>query len=154
MNRLFEIALTTVNAKDSLLLIDEIDSGLHHAIQADVWRMIFELARRLNIQVFAPLWAFVGLNIGQILKIGPISTYRSWSASHFDIPKTIYALFSTVDSCIFLHIEKPTPLLPRRAVFATAHSWDYVEAFQAAASQNKENDKTLNGKTRKRPTPP
>ena len=55
MNRLFEIALTTVNAKDSLLLIDEIDSGLHHAIQADVWRMIFELARRLNIQVFAAL---------------------------------------------------------------------------------------------------
>jgi len=53
INRLFEIALALVNAKDGLLLIDEIENGLHYSVQPDVWRMIFEMSRRLNVQVFA-----------------------------------------------------------------------------------------------------
>lgn len=53
MNRLFGIALALVNAKDGMLLIDEIESGLHYSVQPDVWRLVFEVARRLNIQVFA-----------------------------------------------------------------------------------------------------
>ncbi len=43
----------SVNAKDGMLLIDEVDSGLHYSVQANVWRLIFEVARRLNVQVFA-----------------------------------------------------------------------------------------------------
>ena len=35
------------------LLIDEFETGLHHGIQADLWRMIFLLANQLNVQVFA-----------------------------------------------------------------------------------------------------
>lgn len=53
MNRLFGIALALVNAKDGLLLIDEIDSGLHYSVQPDLWRIVFAMAERLNIQVFA-----------------------------------------------------------------------------------------------------
>lgn len=53
MNRLFGIALALVNAKDGMLLIDEIDSGLHYSVQPDLWRMVFAVAERLNIQVFA-----------------------------------------------------------------------------------------------------
>jgi predicted ATPase len=53
MNRLFGIALALVNAKEGLLLIDEIDSGLHYSVQADLWRLVFAVAERLNIQVFA-----------------------------------------------------------------------------------------------------
>lgn len=53
MNRLFGIALALVNAKDGILLIDEVESGLHYSVQPDVWRLIFETARRLNVQVFA-----------------------------------------------------------------------------------------------------
>lgn len=53
MNRLFGIALALVNAKDGLVLIDEIESGLHYSVQPAVWRLIFEVARRLNVQVFA-----------------------------------------------------------------------------------------------------
>lgn len=52
MVRLFGIALALVNARDGMLLIDEIENGLHYSIQPDVWRIIFEIAQQLNIQVF------------------------------------------------------------------------------------------------------
>jgi ABC-type cobalamin/Fe3+-siderophores transport system ATPase subunit len=53
MQRLLGIALALVNAKDGLLLIDEIENGLHYSTQPDLWRLIFLLARELNVQVFA-----------------------------------------------------------------------------------------------------
>lgn len=52
-NRLFGILLALVNARNGLLLIDEVDSGLHCTVHADLWRLIFEVAERLNVQVFA-----------------------------------------------------------------------------------------------------
>ena len=53
LNRLFDIILFLVNAKDGLLLIDEFENGMHHTVQVDAWRAIFKLARRLDIQVVA-----------------------------------------------------------------------------------------------------
>ncbi|MCR4317920.1 MAG: AAA family ATPase [Planctomycetes bacterium] len=53
LNRLFGIALSLVNAKGGFLLIDEFENGLHYSVQYDIWRMIFETAKRLNVQVFA-----------------------------------------------------------------------------------------------------
>lgn len=53
MKRLFSIALGLTSAQDGMLLLDEIENGLHYSIQPDVWRFIFAAARRLNVQVFA-----------------------------------------------------------------------------------------------------
>ena len=53
VTRLFSIVLSLVNAQDGLLLIDEIENGMHHTVQLDLWRVIFRLARRLHVQVFA-----------------------------------------------------------------------------------------------------
>ncbi|RRR66072.1 MAG: hypothetical protein EI684_21275 [Candidatus Viridilinea halotolerans] len=53
MSRLFALALALVNAQDGVLLVDEIESGLHYSIQAEMWRFIIQLATTLNIQVFA-----------------------------------------------------------------------------------------------------
>ncbi len=53
LNRLFGIILSLVTAKGGLLLIDEIENGIHHSIQSDVWRTIFRLSKLLHIQVFA-----------------------------------------------------------------------------------------------------
>jgi len=53
MNRLFVVALGLVNAQNGILLIDEVESGLHYSAQADLWRLVLQLARELNIQVFA-----------------------------------------------------------------------------------------------------
>ncbi|NJM41495.1 MAG: AAA family ATPase [Anaerolineae bacterium] len=53
MNRILGLAMALVNAKDTVLIVDEIDTGLHYSILAKVWKLIFETARRLNVQVFA-----------------------------------------------------------------------------------------------------
>jgi hypothetical protein len=53
MNRLFGIALALVNAKDGMLLVDEVESGLHYSALPDMWQLIFRIASRLNVQVFA-----------------------------------------------------------------------------------------------------
>lgn len=53
MQRVLNIALALVNAKNGIVLIDEVENGIHHGVQLELWQMIFELAHRLNIQVFA-----------------------------------------------------------------------------------------------------
>ncbi len=53
MNRLFGIVLSLLNVNDGILLIDEFENGMHFTVQVDAWRMIFQLARELNIQVIS-----------------------------------------------------------------------------------------------------
>ena len=53
MQRTFGIALALVNARNGLLLVDEFENGLYYSVQPDLWRLIFQVARRLNVQVFA-----------------------------------------------------------------------------------------------------
>ena len=53
MNRMLGSALALVNAKDGMLLIDEVDTGLHYSVLPEMWKLIFEVAHRLNVQVFA-----------------------------------------------------------------------------------------------------
>ncbi len=53
MQRTFGIVLALVNARDGILLIDEFENGIHYTAQPDLWRLIFQVARRLNVQVFA-----------------------------------------------------------------------------------------------------
>ncbi|MDB9518523.1 AAA family ATPase [Roseofilum reptotaenium CS-1145] len=53
VNHLFEILLCLVNSKNGFLLIDELENGLHWTVQPKVWEIIFQLAERLNVQVFA-----------------------------------------------------------------------------------------------------
>src|SRR6266487_4690464 len=53
MWRILGIALALANAKDGILLIDEFENGLYYAVQPNLWRLIFQVAHRLNIQVFA-----------------------------------------------------------------------------------------------------
>jgi predicted ATPase len=51
--RLFHIVLALVNAKGGPLLVDEFENGLHWAIHLKIWRSVFQLAKDLNVQVFA-----------------------------------------------------------------------------------------------------
>lgn len=52
-NRLFGIILSLCNAGNGVLLVDEIENGLHYSAQTDIFRTIFRLANDLNVQVFA-----------------------------------------------------------------------------------------------------
>jgi AAA15 family ATPase/GTPase len=53
MTRLLGVTLAIVNCQNGILLIDEIENGLHYSVLPDIWRMIFKTARDLNVQVFA-----------------------------------------------------------------------------------------------------
>lgn len=53
LNRLFGLILAIVNSRDGMLMVDEIESGLHYTAQVDLWKLIFATAKRLNVQVFA-----------------------------------------------------------------------------------------------------
>ncbi|MEZ4514767.1 MAG: AAA family ATPase [Chloroflexota bacterium] len=53
IHRILMIAFTLVFSEDRYLLIDEIDTGLHYRTITDLWRLIFETAEKLNVQVFA-----------------------------------------------------------------------------------------------------
>ncbi len=52
IQRILGFALALVNAKDGLLLIDEVENGIHYSALLEVWQLIFRIAHRLNIQVF------------------------------------------------------------------------------------------------------
>ena len=53
MRRLLGVASALINCRDGILLIDEIESGLHYSVLPDIWRLIFKTAKDLNVQVFA-----------------------------------------------------------------------------------------------------
>jgi AAA15 family ATPase/GTPase len=53
MMRLYGIALGLAKSQNGILLIDEIENGLHYSIQANLWRLIITTAKKHNVQVFA-----------------------------------------------------------------------------------------------------
>lgn len=53
LTRLFHIALSIVNARDGVVLIDEFENGLYWEVQEQLWPLIFRMAQTFNVQVFA-----------------------------------------------------------------------------------------------------
>ena len=53
MRRLLALSLALIGTEDGCVLVDEIDTGLHWTVMADMWRLVVELAHRSNVQVFA-----------------------------------------------------------------------------------------------------
>ena len=53
MWRMLGLALALANAKGGVILVDEIDTGLHYSVMRDMWRMVTERALALRLQVFA-----------------------------------------------------------------------------------------------------
>ncbi len=54
MARMFQIALAMEDAREhGLLLIDEIENGIHYTVLPRLWNFVFQAAKRNNVQVFA-----------------------------------------------------------------------------------------------------
>jgi len=53
MVRLISILLAVYDSPDGIILIDEIENGLHHTVMAKVWEAIAQAARQSNTQIFA-----------------------------------------------------------------------------------------------------
>ena len=47
------LVLALVRSEGGVVFIDEIDTGLHFTVMADMWKLVAETAKRLNVQVFA-----------------------------------------------------------------------------------------------------
>jgi hypothetical protein len=51
--RLLSLGLHLAASRGGVLLVDEIDTGLHHSVMAKMWQLVISTARRLHTQVFA-----------------------------------------------------------------------------------------------------
>lgn len=55
INKILNIILTLINNNGDILLIDEIENGIHYKIQKDFWKFIFSLSNKdvFDVQIFA-----------------------------------------------------------------------------------------------------
>ena len=53
VNRLLSIALAVFTARNGILLLDEVENGIHYLKLPEMWRKLSILARHFNVQVFA-----------------------------------------------------------------------------------------------------
>ena len=53
MNRIADLILKIMNTKHSILLVDEIENGIHYENQEEVWNMLFSLCKEYDVQLFA-----------------------------------------------------------------------------------------------------
>ena len=58
ITRFASIVLTMVEVPGGVMLIDEVENGIHHSVLTDVWRMIDDASRRFGVQVFATTHSF------------------------------------------------------------------------------------------------
>jgi AAA15 family ATPase/GTPase len=53
LNKMAYYILQIIKAENGILLIDEIENGLHHTHQAEFWEMILKIALDFKVQIFA-----------------------------------------------------------------------------------------------------
>jgi predicted ATP-dependent endonuclease of OLD family len=53
MLRVLQLALKLFAAKGGFLLIDEFENGLHYSVQERIWGLLFGMAEKYDIQIFA-----------------------------------------------------------------------------------------------------
>ena len=53
IRRLLALSIMLASHAGGYLLVDEIDTGLHHSVMSKMWRLIVESSRRLGIQIIA-----------------------------------------------------------------------------------------------------
>ncbi|MGK7955713.1 MAG: ATP/GTP-binding protein, partial [Crocosphaera sp.] len=53
MYRILGLITTAVILENGVLLVDEIETGLHYKAQTDMWRLLIKTAQELNVQIFA-----------------------------------------------------------------------------------------------------
>jgi len=51
--RMLTLAIVLTQCAGGMLFIDEIDTGLHYTVMSDMWRLIYESAKKFDVQVFA-----------------------------------------------------------------------------------------------------
>ena len=77
MTRFANTVLAMANVTDGVMLIDEVENGIHHSVLADVWRVIDDASRRFGVQVFATTHSFECVHAAdQAIKTDALSLHR------------------------------------------------------------------------------
>lgn len=84
MNRVAYIMLKLVNTKHKILLIDEIENGIHYTSQREFWRLLFRLAVELDTQIFATTHSLEMLQAFADVGLEPD---RECSSAYFELAK-------------------------------------------------------------------
>ena len=53
INKLLYIVLSIMDAKNGIVLIDEVDTGFHYSMYSDLWKIVSDVSREYNCQVIA-----------------------------------------------------------------------------------------------------
>jgi AAA15 family ATPase/GTPase len=53
MQHLLVMAVTLANTQGGILLLDEVETGLHYSVLLDLWRLLFKTTRELDVQIIA-----------------------------------------------------------------------------------------------------
>lgn len=56
--RLFELGLALVSTEANVILLDEVENGMHYSTHEQFWKLVFELAAQRDLQVFAITHSF------------------------------------------------------------------------------------------------
>ena len=76
MVRVSRLAMCMVLARGGVLLVDEIEDGIHHSIAPDMWRFIVDSARELDVQVFATTHSYECVEAAQSLDNEELMLHR------------------------------------------------------------------------------
>ena len=58
MTHVARIVLATATAAGGVVLVDEVENGLHHSVLPEVWRVIAAAAKQFDVQIFATTHSF------------------------------------------------------------------------------------------------
>ena len=53
INKVIDLLVRLINHPSAILLIDEIENGIHHSNQRELWRILFKLSVEFGTQIFA-----------------------------------------------------------------------------------------------------
>jgi len=53
MTHILNIITTIISCRDGVVLLDEVESGLHYSTQMKLWETICQVAQKYNVQIFA-----------------------------------------------------------------------------------------------------
>ncbi len=53
IRHLLTTSVAVSRSANGYVMIDEIDTGLHHSVMSDMWRVLISTAKRLDVQIFA-----------------------------------------------------------------------------------------------------
>ena len=84
MTRIARIVLAISSTPNGLVLVDEIENGLHHSVLENFWRVVETAARQFDVQVFATTHSFECVQAAHRALVNPASATGANEAAQSD----------------------------------------------------------------------